>query len=329
MLHKLFIRFVIYFSEVLVYDFTSFNEEEEPITALSSPFVSLPNYIIQTRITLMGVSPNNNLLKVVKTIACVLFSLQSMWSYSQYLTSARLTGLGNAVTAISDIGASQHNPAGIAPFKRPHISLSSEHKLAIKNLTLLVINGILPHRQFVWGLTIDQLGFEIYKEQKISISLARAFSPQFSFGINSNYHQININNYGSARTFSVDMGSQYKLSAQWAIGIACYNINLANFHQEQLLNIPAGFRIGTVWYFSDKAFSAIEFDKKIGYSPNVKFGIEYHPSQVLSLRGGLNTIPSNYYVGIGIEGKHWQLQVASQYQTYATLVSQYTLIHEF
>lgn len=56
-----------------------------------------------------------------------------------------------------------------------------------------------------------------------------------------------------------------------------------------------------------------EAEKDIDHPARIKAGIEYQIADVLHLRGGVATNPSQYSFGVGLNVQHLKIDIASSY----------------
>ena len=88
-------------------------------------------------------------------------------------------------------------------------------------------------------------------------------------------------------------------------------------------------RLGADYKFSDKVFLAIETEKDIDKKAMFKAGLEYVPVKEFYIRAGISTNPSLSCFGVGLELKHFKLDLSSTYHSTFGFSPQVGLRYEF
>ena len=165
-------------------------------------------------------------------------------------------------------------------------------------------------KNYVFGASFQTYGVESYKEIKSNLSLAKAISPKLLFAIGLNYHQIQIENYGSAKSFSFELGMQYQVSSKLWLASHIANPNQSNYGNDTEQTIPTHVEFGAIYRFSDQLFISSEIEKIIDNEADFKAGISYHLIKFLALRGGISVHPFKQYVGFGLDYENLKLNFA-------------------
>ncbi len=222
-------------------------------------------------------------------------------SFSQVHPGARQIALAHSDVALSnDVFAVFNNPAGTAQLMSREIGFYySPSPFDLKELA----NGYAvvsePTEFGVFSAGFMFYGFELYKENKISLSYSNKLSDNFLFGITGTYHNLKIERYGSDNTFSFNLGGIAVLSESWKIGFYAENISRATYGNESD-QIPTVLWLGTSFKPVNQLNTFFALEKDLDYDPSFRFGIEYRIIENLSLRSGFNNYPSTYNFGVGI-----------------------------
>ncbi|MCX8057164.1 MAG: conjugal transfer protein TraF [Ignavibacteria bacterium] len=227
--------------------------------------------------------------------------------FAQFLPGARQSAMGFAFTSIADDHWSiYYNPAGIS--KVENLSAGVYYSPAPFGLKELAIGSATITKQFSFasiGFAFQSYGFELFRENKISLALAKNFFPEFQFGFKLNYYSLSISNYGSDNSFGVDVGILSSLSENLQLGFAVTNLNRPTYgvNKEKLSQTFSG---GISYKPVKNLILALELEKEVRFPFNFKTGIEYSLIKYLALRFGFNTEPNNYTGGIGINYSNFQ-----------------------
>lgn len=231
-----------------------------------------------------------------------------------FAIGARAAGMSNASVSLNDVWSAHHNQAGLSFVKKSSCGVYYENRFLLKELSLRAGVAALPVKGGTFGLSFSNFGYSLYNENKYSLSYAKAFGEKFSVGIAMDYLNTKIaEGYGSKGVAVAEIGLQTKPLKGLTIGAHVFNpthTKLVNYNNER---IPTIFRLGGNYNFSNKVILAIETEKDISQKAIFKTGIEYKPVNGFYLRAGLSTRPTLNSFGFGIQIKHLQIDLSSNY----------------
>ena len=248
---------------------------------------------------------NPSTMKLVGIIL-MLFVLSAK---AQMHTGARFSSMAYAAVALQDVWSIQQNQAGLCDLKKPVFSLGSTPGFGDNELKIQSAIVALPYRSHVFGLGFQRYGIVEKKKKKMGITYARRFNTLF-VAINGNYHQLYIQNYGSARSFSIEAGLQYWASYNLCLGVHVANPNQSTYNSS-VAYIPRRVQIGASYRFSDQLMLATSINKISNNPVDVGAGLEYGLIEWFFLRGGVSVNPLKQYVGFGIHYSQFRFDVAT------------------
>lgn len=236
-------------------------------------------------------------------------------AHAQMNEGGRITALGTSGVAIKDIWAIEKNQAGLSDISAVTLALNYEQRLVSQDISTQAALLVLPYRRNVFALSFQRYGFSLYNQQKASIAYARNLTPDFSAGINFNYHQLKISGYGSASTISIEAGFQYQVNEGLTLGAHISNPSNGQFNADVQGVVPVAVAFGVANKFSDKILLTSEVVKVLDFDFDLKLGVEYQPVGWLALRGGLSANPLRQYGGLGVtyNGIRFDAAVASEF----------------
>lgn len=249
-----------------------------------------------------------------RLLICLLLGSSLRFIHAQPVTwiqGARSAALANAVVADSTLGNVSGNPAGIAGIGSPRILLSYESRFQIPELSIRAIAFALPYKRQVFGWFVNFYGTDSYNEQLVSLNYARRLSERLSAGIRFNYHGLKIPEYTSQIAWSVAAGIQYRVLDNLVLGMHLSNPNQAGFDEELQAELPVLGELGLLYAFTEKFILAAAVQKIVGYRPDLKTGLEYRLHTLLSVRGGISSVPFKQYLGLGLRYKRLLMDLAA------------------
>ena len=208
--------------------------------------------------------------------------------------------MGNAGVALQDVWAAQKNQAGLANLNNATIAIGYENRFSVKELGTQSAVFAIPLKKITLGAAFQSYGVDAFKEIKTGISLAKSFGPKLLVAVNLNYHQLKIENYGSSKSFSVDVGLQYEAFSHLWLGTHVSNPNQSKYGLNNEQIIPAHIQFGASYIFSNQLIISSEVEKTLDAQADFKAGLEYKVVKLVALRGGISVNPFKQFAGFGI-----------------------------
>src|SRR3990170_7105817 len=262
-------------------------------------------------------------------IAAVFVSLHTKLN-AQYNPGAKQISMSNSDVALSnDVFSLFNNPAGLAQMNWRELGIYySPSPFGFSELA----NGFIAyHEPFDFGsLGVGAMtyGFELYRENKISIGFSYNYLNKFFAGAAVNLHTVSIKNYGIDNTFYLNIGGLFYLTQYFRLGFSVQNLNRASFGNEKD-NIPLIYNTGFSYGVMEDLTFNLAVEKDIRYNYSLRGAIEYYLLEYLSLRTGYSNEPSSYSAGIGINYSYFSLDYAFFTHTDLGLTHQAGLIISF
>ena len=262
-------------------------------------------------------------------IAAVFVSLHTKLN-AQYNPGAKQISMSNSDVALSnDVFSLFNNPAGLAQMNWRELGIYySPSPFGFSELA----NGFIAyHEPFDFGsigVGAMTYGFELYRENKISVGFSYNYLNKFFAGAAVNLHTVSIKNYGSDNTFYLNIGGLFYLTQYFRLGFSVQNLNRASFGNEKD-NIPLIYNTGFSYGVMEDLTFNLAVEKDIRYNYSLRGAIEYYLLEYLSLRTGFSNEPSSYSAGIGINYSYFSLDYAFFTHTDLGLTHQAGLIISF
>ncbi|WP_443939096.1 hypothetical protein [Pedobacter sp. MW01-1-1] len=234
--------------------------------------------------------------------------------FAQNSLGPRLMAMAENGAAVQDAWSIQANPSGITNLSTTTLSLAYTKHLFSNEVSTQAFVAVFPIKNNFPALSAQRYGFSAYSENKIGFGYAKKFGSRLSLGLNFNYHQLKIAQYGSTNSFSVDVGAMYQFNTKFLLGIYTSNPSKQNYTNTSLAaNIPTSYTIGASFLASDKVLLATTVAKIINQVLDVRLGIDYKIIHALSLRAGLSAKPFKQYFGFGLNYRKFKMDMASAY----------------
>lgn len=249
----------------------------------------------------------------MKPICIFLFLLASFYmagqNHAPSAAGAKGLGMGNVRTISTDATSLFGNQAGLAHLTEMNAFVFGENRFLLPDVNQFSAGFALPTSSGSFGLALQYFGFEGYNEQKIGLAYARKLTKKLLIGVQMDYLNLRIPEYGNSGKVTFEIGVQAQISEKLMIGTHIFSPITINWNETDI--VPTVFAIGGRYEPSKKLTLSAEVEKDFEYPLNAKFGLDYQIIEPLSLRIGLNTFPIQNSFGIGLHLKKMTIDIAS------------------
>jgi hypothetical protein len=254
-----------------------------------------------------------------KYLLSVIFFCFCFHSYAQngipQNAGARGAAMANASLTFTDINSIFTNQAGLGYLENLSFTVYGERRFLVADgLNSFLFGVAYPHKSIgTIGLSVNYFGYGSYNEQKIGLSYSRKLFKRMSIGAQFNYLGTRFGNsyYGSAHSFTFEIGILTKVTKHFHL--AAHAFSPARIELPNGDALPSVFKLGAAYIPSDKLRITAEIEKDLINPFNARFGIEYHPIDILFIRAGVSTSPLLASFGLGLNMKGLKIDVSASY----------------
>lgn len=243
-------------------------------------------------------------------------------------SGGRSAGLGGVSVSLADYYSLQNNQAGLVSVQSPAMGTSMENRFLMMETVWMSAGIVLPVKKNVFGISYEQFGYSQFRSFKAGLAFARSFGDRFSAGIQLDYVGISIaDGYGRSGGITFEAGLRVVLSDDLIMGIHIDNPFGLNLREAEGVVGRTLFRLGLHYCVTDEIIICLEIEKDLNYQPSIKLGLEYefftsgfirlgYASQPAFSGDQNSSMTSVYSFGFGLQLGKFQLDVASQINTY-------------
>ncbi len=238
----------------------------------------------------------------MKNLLIVVLVSFSHLVYSQLhfnaIQGATATGMAGHGTLLEGVDGLFNNQAGITSNENISFIVASELRFLTPGLTTFGAGITIPaNGKGVFGLSVSNLGLEEYTEQKIGVAYARKLVEALSLGVQFDWLNTNIVNFGSTSAFTAELGFIASIGEKFKIGSHIFSpVKIALTDEDNDVNTR--IRFGASYVPSDKLRVLFEVDKWQQNPLSVRGGFEYLLQENINLRFGASSNPTLYSVGL-------------------------------
>lgn len=245
-----------------------------------------------------------------------LFLIPAYGSGDPLPSGARQAGMANAAVSLTGLWSVYHNQAGLASIDSLTVGVFYQQHFLARELAQQSFAIANPLGNGVIALNINRFGYDLYSENLIGVAYAMEFGEGLRAGIQLDYVDVQLGEgYGSTSGVTAEFGVQARLTENLWFGAHVYNPNRMEIGGPYEEKAPTRFRVGANYTFSDKFLMSAEVVKDIDYDEQVRIGMEYMPNEVLYIRGGISTDPSQNSAGIGIHLGRLDIDMAATFRS--------------
>ena len=255
---------------------------------------------------------------MILSIGICLCQIVSFAAFDQQYRGARSAGLANASSGLSDFWAIYNNQAGLARLKASTFGLAVQNHYLLKDLNQGSLGIAIPVKKAgVIGLSFDDLGISIYRENILGLAYAKAFGPAFSAGMKLSYLRSSYSGDNGDRSYiGFELGILYRAKPGLIFAFHTSNplaFKPGSYKQESLCSRIV---LGMSHEISQDILILCECEKVSSRKARFKAGIEYFVKEKISLRAGILTAPFQFSFGFGYQLGNLTIDLASSYHRF-------------
>lgn len=263
----------------------------------------------------------------IKIIIIILTFFISNFIFGQLEPGAKQISLSHADVAITnDVFSLFTNPAGLSKIKEMQFGVfysPSPFGLKVLRNMNIAFNKTTNIGSFAIGLF--NYGFKLYHENEFYIGYGNNYDEKFYFGFSTYYEAIIIENYGSKNFLNISIGGTYLLTEKLSLGFVLKNL----LQNKDYSPHSTTFRSGISYKIFKNSFIHFSVFKEINFPISFSSGIEYDIIKYLSLRFGIQNVPSTFSAGIGINYSIFKIDYAINKHQELGLTHQFGMLINF
>jgi len=215
-------------------------------------------------------------------------------------TTAGSTGqmMGGIGTVLQEGTTLFANPAGLGFIQDNQVLLQAENRFLISELNAIQAGVIISGPSNHWGLRLRHFGPQEYNEQEAALVYARQLGTGLSLGIGAHFRQQRIPEFGTRRILTASLGVQMILLPELTLGAMLFNPVRQEVSPDEY--VPTFLAVGARYQPSAQVAIFAEVEKDIDFEARFKAGIRYLVGDVLTLRTGIRTQPTQFSFGVGV-----------------------------
>ncbi len=223
---------------------------------------------------------------------------------------ARAVGLGNAFVGVKgEFWSLFHNPAGIGGIEHPEGGVFFEQRYLLSEINNGGLGFVYPFadRQAA-GLQIYSVNVSTYSENRVGLSYGIEIFEKLSLGAQINYKSFQIEEFGSANAFFIDIGMNIQITPDLTLGFTGSNVNRVRLEAQTLReDLATRITAGMAYRPTDKVMFVADIQKEVDRNVSFRGGVEYFISDIIVARLGMSNEPLTLNGGFGLVYNRFRL----------------------
>lgn len=218
---------------------------------------------------------------------------------------------GGVTTTQKSVFSVVNNPAQMVNTAKWQMGVYSQQRFGVKELNLNNVSVLLPTKYLHVGMGITYFGFNSYNQQRYTLSVAKQLADKFSLGVQLNYAQTTIIDYGNAGAFLIGAGVQYAPSTKLKVGLMLYNPTQQEMSGKVSDKLPAFARFGLNYEVNAKVNTMAEVEQTLTQTTRFRAGITYWVQERIKLGLGISNQPVLFSFGAGVKFNRLVIDMAA------------------
>jgi hypothetical protein len=204
-----------------------------------------------------------------------------------------------------------NNPAAITRTSKFSLGVYGERKYMLEGMQYFQAGTALPSGMGNFGLSIDHLGLNEYKENRVSLIYGRQVGAKVDVGVKFNYHLVRMGVYGSTFAVTADAAVILHLTEKLHSGMVI--ANPAGSQEAGGVSPGTSCIWGIGYESSDKFLATLEIIKEKNQPVEIITGIQYRVHPKLNLLFSLSGVSSVISIGVELSFKKFQALFLSSF----------------
>ena len=223
--------------------------------------------------------------------------------------------MGDLKLGLSDLFSAINNQAMLPEIRTISAGVTIQNNYLIKNLNTGALALAIPIGKGTSGIYFSNYGYQLYRQNKLGLSYAYAFSPVFSMGLSINYNSIQLGEgLGMEYAFYPDLGITFIPIEKLTIAIQFQNLTLSKKVKQLNELWSVSGRLGLVYQINEKLLIGVQGNLYADRPFEINSGLDYNFANGFFMRLGFATQSTRASMGIGLQLQHFKIDLASSYQ---------------
>ena len=241
----------------------------------------------------------------MKIVLGIILSIITVFKVNAQLVSTpptgpRALGMGSASVTSKGDWSIFNNPAGLAQLNQSTALFAYQTIFDFSPFNTVSAGAVIPTKIGTAGVGVYRFGDELFNSQMLSGMISHQVGIM-SLGLRANYLQFNIEGFGRKAVLIADIGGIAVLSEDLTFGAQITNFTQSSISASEDERVPTIINIGLSYQPNEELRIAMEGEKDVDLTVDLKFGIEYKILEKITVRTGFALNSETHSFGAGIK----------------------------
>jgi hypothetical protein len=233
--------------------------------------------------------------------------------------------LGGCNVLLANAFSVVNNPAAVSDLKKWQAGVFGEKRFGQKELGTSNFSIAVPNKWVDFGSAVSLYGFDKFNQQRFVLSAAKKLAPTFSLGVQINYLNTNIGEYGNAGAWVIGAGVFYQPVSKISVAFMLLNPNQQQLSNKVSDQVPTYARFGLSYKVNEKVNVLAEAEQALEQKTTYRSGIKYHVNKRISFAIGASSQPLLLTFGVSIQTNKLAIDFAAQVHQVLGVIPQFSL----
>lgn len=233
--------------------------------------------------------------------------------------------LGGCNVLLSNAFSVVNNPAALSDLKKWQAGVFGEKRFGQKELGTSNFSIAVPNKWVDFGAAVNLYGFDKFNQQRFVLSAAKKLAPTFSLGVQLNYLNTSIGEYGNSGAWVLGAGVFYQPVSKIRVAFMLFNPNQQQLSNKVSDKVPTYARFGLSYKVNEKVDVLAEVEQALEQKITYRSGIKYHVNKRISFAVGASSQPVLLTFGTSIQAKKLAIDFAAQVHQVLGVIPQFSL----
>ena len=233
--------------------------------------------------------------------------------------------LGGCNTLLSNAFSVVNNPAVVSDLKKWQAGVFGEKRFGQKELGTSNFSIAVPNKWVDFGAAVSLYGFDKFNQQRFVLSAAKKLAPTLALGVQLNYLNTSIGEYGNSGAWVLGAGIVYQPISKIKVAFMLFNPNQQQLSNKVSDNVPTYARFGLSYKVNEKVDVLVESEQGLEQKTIFRSGIKYHLNKRIAFGIGASSQPVLITFGATIQANKLAIDLAAQVHQVLGIIPQFSL----
>jgi hypothetical protein len=233
--------------------------------------------------------------------------------------------LGGCNALLSNAFSVVNNPAVVSDLKKWQAGVFGEKRFGQKELGTSNFSIAVPNKWVDFGAAVSLFGFDKFNQQRFVLSAAKKLAPTLALGVQLNYLNTSIGEYGNSGAWVLGAGIYYQPISKIKVAFMLFNPNQQQLSNKVSDNVPTYARFGLSYKVNEKVDVLVESEQGLEQKTIFRSGIKYHLNKRIGFGVGASSQPVLLTFGATIQANKLAIDLAAQVHQVLGVIPQFSL----